>query len=133
MPKLAHLNRDAERVFRRILSLIPADRSYTKLDNASGAWMPLCVEYIDDARRFVSFAHYGTLNGDAMRDPEVIFWLDDAGKAVPVSYRNDYMGIDREYVVFEDGKPVRFTPSLQRDLKNFCNDWMENLCEQQGI
>lgn len=133
MPKLAHLNRDSHRIFQRILSHIPANRHATKLDNAPGAYMALCVEFIDDERRFVSFAHYGEQNGDAMRDPDVIFWIDDSGHAVPFAYRNDYMGIDREYVIFENGRPSRFAPSFQRDLKNFCNTWMENLRDQQGI
>ena len=133
MPTLAHLNRDAERVFKRILSLIPSGHNAAKLDNAPGAYMALCVEFIDDSRRFVSFAHYGKQHGDAMRDPEVLFWLDNEEKVVPFAYRNDFIGMDREYVTFRDGRPDRFVPRCQRDLKNVCNDWMETLREQQGI
>lgn len=134
MPKLAHLNRDAARIFNRILSHVPANRRSAKIDNYPGTYMPLCVEFLDEDRRFVSLAHYGKQNGDPMRDPEVIFWIDDtADVAVPYAYRNDYMGIDREYILFEDGRPVRYTPSHQRDLKNFCNGWLENLRVQQGL
>lgn len=133
MPKLAHLNRDATRIFSRILSHVPSNRISAKIDNYPDSYMALCVEFLDDTRRFVSLAHYGRQNGDAMRDPDVIFWIDDKGQIIPVSYRNDYMHISREYVTFEGGRPVRFAPAFQRDLKNFCNTWMENLRAQQGI
>lgn len=41
---------------------------HLRLEN--GGWMPLVVEVFTN---MVSVAHYGEMNGDAMRDPEIVF------------------------------------------------------------
>lgn len=39
---------------------------------------------------------YGTQHGDAMRDPEMVFWTNNLdGSWLPVSYRQDYLGLYR--------------------------------------
>lgn len=89
--------------------------------------MPLVVEVIDPGERFVSLAHYGEQNGDAMRDPEIVFWRDDSGAWCPISFRNDYAHVDREYVVFEKGRPVRWNQAAQRDVASFTRTWAQNI------
>ena len=93
--------------------------------------MALCVECIGPG--FYSLAHYGLQNGDPMRDPDVIVWRGPDENFYPVAFRNDYQGIDREYVEFEGGKPVRIAPRAQADLASFCGTWMQNLKRQQEI
>jgi len=42
----------------------------------SGGFMPLCIEAIGTGPRglpMISVAHYGEQNGDAMRDPDMVF------------------------------------------------------------
>lgn len=91
-------------------------------------FMRLCVERIDE--RQVSVCHYGEQNGDAMRDPDVVFWRGSDDLWYPISYRNDYLGEDRAYVEFEAGVPVRIHARMQRDCATFCATWVRNIGEQ---
>src|SRR5262249_36593835 len=53
-------------------------------------FMPLVVEAIGPGPRglpMVSVAHYYTQEGDAMRDPEMVFEVDAAGNFHPVSFQ----------------------------------------------
>ena len=123
-----------QRTKQILLSLIagldnPGDSR--KLDNAPGAFMALCVECIGP--RFYSLAHYGEQHGDAMRDPDVVFWIGPSGDAFPIAFRNNYAGVDREYVEFENGAPVRIAPKAQADLAAFCGTWLRNVKAQQGL
>ncbi len=67
---------------------------YLKIDNAP--FMELVIEALDESGPMglpaLSVAHYGTQNGDAMRDPEMCFELGLYGGAhlVPFYWRNDY-------------------------------------------
>src|SRR5207302_1837917 len=51
----------------------------------------------------------------------------------PVRYRQDNLGIDRELVEFERGKPVRLMRAAQADCARFCATWFRNIRQQQGI
>lgn len=66
------LDRKAAEIFRALLAL-----KTTKIDNSDGTYMPVHIELIGriDNYNFFSLAHYGQQNGDAMRDPEMLFAL----------------------------------------------------------
>lgn len=103
----------------------------------SGSFMPLSIEDIGpdgEGRRQISICHYGEMNGDLMRDPEMVFVFHDRGTDVlaePISYRNDYMGIDQEcYICDRDGKRIQVRPDLKTQFKAFAQMWFRNLHAQ---
>ena len=80
------LDRRAAEIFRSMLAL-----QTTKIDNSDGTYMPDHIELIGriDKYDFFSLAHYGQQNGDAMRDPEMLFALHkDTRQFIPYYYRN---------------------------------------------
>ncbi len=89
----------------------------------SSTFMPLVIERVGDT---VSVAHYGELNGDAMRDPEVVFRLKDWK---PANIQQDYLGSYREVFV-EMGGVEHYYPRLLRELESFAKTWAKNLREQ---
>jgi hypothetical protein len=126
------ISQKARAILSRLIAGLDNPGDAKKLDNAPGAYMALCVECI--APWFYSLAHYGEQNGDAMRDPDIVIWVHPtSGDAYPCSYRNDYAGVDREYVEFEGGIPARVAARAQADLASFCNTWLHNLAAQQGV
>jgi len=146
--ELAKLNKDASKIMEAILARIPKGEEAVKLDE-NEAYMPLCVERVDwwledvlqalpsdiKEKFAVSFCHYGKCNGDAMRDPEVVFLCykkDDSWRYVPATYRQDWLGINHAYIFERDGRIV-FDSRMQRSLKDFCNTWMQNLKYQQRL
>ena len=83
------LDRKAAEIFRALLAL-----QTTKIDNSDGTYMPVYIELIGriDNYNFFSLAHYGQQNGDAMRDPEMLFALHkETQQFIPYYYRNDYL------------------------------------------
>ena len=117
-------------IFRSMLAL-----QTTKIDNSDGAYMPVYLELIGriDKYDFFSLAHYGQQNGDAMRDPEMLFALHkDTRQFIPYYYRNDYCGIEENSVRWsEDG--IALNPRLQAEHTTFANQWLRNIAAQQGI
>jgi Domain of unknown function (DUF6908) len=111
--------------------------NYIRLENPP--YMRLVIEHIGEGPRglpAISVAHYYEQNGDAMRDPEIVFEVNpDAwktGEWTPVSYRQDNLDIYQEAVFLVDtGKPM-IRPKLLRDLKAFARQWDRNI-EQQGF
>ena len=100
-------------------------------------YMPLSVEEIGidgEGHRLVSLCHYGEQNGDLMRDPDLVFMCQDTPHgfiAEPVSFRNDYVGLDQEvYRYDESGTRTHLDTKLKRDLKEFALIWFTNLNEQ---
>jgi hypothetical protein len=99
----------------------------------SPGYMKLCIEAIGPGPRGlpqVSIAHYGEQNGDAMRDPDMVFEIDAAGAWHPVSFRNDYVGLCNEAVWQEDAGRVLTIPSMIRELNSFARIWDTNIREQ---
>jgi len=107
----------------------------TKIDNSDGTYMPVHIELIGriDKYDFFSLAHYGQQNGDAMRDPEMLFALhNETRQFIPYYYRNDYCGIEQNSVRWsEDG--IALNPHLQASHTTFANQWLRNIAAQQGI
>jgi hypothetical protein len=95
-------------------------------------FMRLVIEHVGTGPRggeLISVAHYGEQNGDAMRDPEIVFEVA-AGQWQPVSIQQDYVGVYREAVfVGEDGK-VYVRPAEVRDIQAFSRIWDRNLKHQ---
>lgn len=105
----------------------------------SGSYMPLCIEWIGKGPRgydLVSVCHYGEQNGDAMRDPDMTFevWPSCPGSLdlnwAPVTYRNDYCGIEQEAVWVTEAGVKMICPKLVRELLAFARTWDRNLAEQ---
>ena len=103
----------------------------------SEGYMPLSIEDIGhspDGFRQISLCHYGEQNGDLMRDPEIVFTLQDIEGftiAEPVSFQNDYMGVFQEVYRYNgEGKRMGFNPRLKRELVSFCLTWFNNLKHQ---
>jgi hypothetical protein len=90
-------------------------------------YMPLVIERLEGLP-IISLTHYGTQNGDLMRDPECCF-LIAGSTAQAVYFRNDYAGIEHATVGGHFGDvPVK--PDLQKDLQSFVSMWWTNLREQ---
>jgi len=95
---------------------------HLKIENSP--WMPLVIERHGDE---FSIAHYGELNGDAIRDPELTFRPD----WTPTSITQDPVGRYAEVFPIVDGQQM-VRPALLRELKSFANLWARNL-QAQGF
>jgi hypothetical protein len=135
------LSKEAELIFRVAMARCGTGSGAScKIDQAPGRYIALCVEqigsvdYCGTVFPLWSFAHYGEQNGDAMRDPDVV--MMDAGLQglFPVSWQNDYVGMDDDCLVYDDsGRATGYRVKTQADLAAFCGMWAGNLREQQGL
>ena len=124
------LDRKAAGIFRALLAL-----QTTKIDNSDGTYMPVHIELNDRTENYhhFSLAHYGQQNGDAMRDPEMLFALHkDSQQFIPYYYRNDYCGIEQYSVKWTD-EGVLLNRRLQAEHTTFANQWLRNIAAQQHI
>ena len=83
------LNEKASQIFSALLAC-----NQSVIDNSK--FMPVYINLIRTVNEFkeISIAHYGSQNGDLMRDPEMVIIYDTkTGDYIPSYYRNDYMGI----------------------------------------
>lgn len=132
------LSKRAEAVFRAAMAECSISGS-CKLNLRPGTFMALCVERIGEVNYggavlpLWSFAHYGEQNGDLMRDPDVVMMDSGAAGLYPMSFRNDYLGVDNESLVYEDGKVSGCRLKMQGSITSFCVTWAGNLKEQQGL
>ena len=96
-----------------------------RLSIRNAPWMPLHIEAIGSGptgKQAWAVSHYGKLNDDLMRDPEICFEMRD-GAMVPFSFRNDYAGVDID---------VRDSAarSLTAGIADFARMWSENIYDQ---
>lgn len=100
----------------------------------SCGYMPLAVEnlgYTFHGRKVYSITHYGEMNGDLMRDPDMTIAVDyQAGTVEPLTYQNDYMGRYSEVYITEGGREM-YRPRLRIDLDQFLWQWLKNIGEQE--
>lgn len=139
---MKELSKPAQKVFAAAIDKLGKEQ-HVKIDNKPGNYMPLVVELIgathfegsDTKFRVYSFAHYGEQNGDAMRDPDVtMLRCPTTGNLYPITWRNDYVGIDNDTLVYNDaGAVTGVREKGQKDIAAFCTMWAVNLCEQQGL
>jgi len=101
--------------------------------------MPLSIEWIGEGprgNRMISVMHTYTQNGDMMRDPDVeieCVWdePDNRWRFLPVSYRQDGLGIFHEHVKpGEDSRGFLINRKGVQDLCGFCYKWSANLNHQ---
>lgn len=121
------INKKAQKVLEKLIAAM--NEGYAKIDNTSGAFMPVIVEQVGN--NTVSVAHYYKQNGDLIPDPEMIFWKGDDGKFYPTYFKN-FFG-EQESLFFENGKPSGIRYGLQHDHATFAGQWLSNIKAQQGI
>lgn len=75
--------------------LEPGD--HRRFGDGKNGFMPLSVECVDHSSHglITSLAHYAVLNGDLMCDPKMTFLLRTHRQVFPLTYRNDYVGVDQ--------------------------------------
>lgn len=103
-------------------------------------WMPLDIEEIGIRRpcgiRSISVAHYGRMNGDTMRDPEMLFEMELRGGLYvlsPYYWRNDYVGVE-QYSSFRDREGnLVFFAGLKFRHEEFAAEWDANLRSQRFL
>lgn len=118
-------------ILDKCLQGIPSP-GYRKIDNTNGVYMPLSVERLSDSR--VSIAHYVYMNGDAVPDPDMEFWISPEGDYYPIGLQLRSGTYTRAITKFDDrGKPVDFIYGTQRCLAAFANMWLNNIKEQQRL
>lgn len=101
----------------------------------SEGYMPLVFEFLHyndyKGRPVFSIAHYTTQNGDAMRDPEMTFSVDQAsGTIEPMTFQNDFMGMYQEVYRQNETGTWFYSQRLRIDLDEFLWTWLKNIKEQ---
>jgi len=88
----------------------------------------------------VSMAHYGEMNGDLMRDPDVVFKVYQMGNDIQgnpivhvrmVSYRNDYVGVFQESMKYGENGEILVSKKLQKEQKSFLLQFIRNVKAQK--
>ena len=133
MRTIKPLSPSALSVFRVLTEGIAQIGDHRKFDNGGSGIMPAVVEAVGTTPQgalIISVAHYYEQNGDLMADPEITFVVARDDYVFPISYKQDGLGIDREYVRWE-GERVFWNLKAQNDLASFCTNWMRNIKEQQ--
>lgn len=102
-----------------------------KIDRSTG-FMPVHVECLrrSGLGLVYSVAHYYEQNGDLVPDPDVVF-VHAAGGWTPISFQNSLAY--RIAIHFHDDGTIDVDEKEQADLVHFCNTWMKNIREQQGL
>ena len=134
------LNKRATRTFLRLVDGLHDLGDSKTVDNANGAFMSVHVELIarpqmDGSVRenvfIVSVAHYYEQNGDLVADPDVTFLLTAERQVYPLTFEQG--GLVHQVTARFSGGQLQFNQKAQKDLASFCNQWMRNIAEQQGI
>jgi hypothetical protein len=100
-------------------------------------WMSLDIEDIEtsgpNGLPTISVAHYGQQNGDAMRDPEMLFEMRRKPSGIeffPYYWRNDYLGIEQYSECRDDQQKLFTLAELKRRHEQFARLWDKNLRAQ---
>jgi hypothetical protein len=82
----------------------------------------------------VSVAHYGEQNGDAMRDPEMLFEvIEEVGREPefwPFYFRNDYSAVEQWSRRRDEAGNLHCLPKRTHDFEQFATMWDRNLRDQ---
>lgn len=80
-------------------------------------YMDLTVEtWLQNGNAVVSMCHYGEMNGDLMKDPDILFMVNKSGDIEYKEFQNDYTG---------------FYSEDHKEIKDFMeNTWINNLIMQ---
>lgn len=114
----------AAKTFCSIVSGLCEPGDNRRIGDGSNGYMPLSVECIEICSRglMYSLAHYSEQNGDLMRDPEMTFLHNKDGEILPLSYRNDFVGVDQIAVALLEDSGWKVNEKLN-----------ENLCSSRQI
>lgn len=132
------INKEAQKVMDKLIEGLGPENRHRRIDNGGSGFMAVVVEDIGDCKigpatgATYSVAHYYTQNGDAMRDPEMVFFKAPDGCYYPTMYRQDGLDIYQESVFEENGKTM-IQPRVQKDQAVFAGIWMRNIKRQQGL
>ena len=129
------LNKKAAALFAACVADLMKPGESRRIGDAASGFMPLDVECIGtwQSCRVVSLAHYAEQNGDPMRDPEITFLVGPKGDVFPLTYRNDFVGVDQVAAEPNDEGGWNYHKKLQQDLVYFAQDWLRNIAAQQGL
>jgi hypothetical protein len=136
---MQRLSERATKIFAALVAGIPV-RDARKLDKARG-FMAVSVDHLYrcGAGSLYAVAHRYEVNGDLVPDPDVEFYVvADASQPVgiavyPTGIDHGPLGYHR-YVHFDsEGAPGRVSRRGQASLATFCDGWMSNIAEQQGM
>ena len=127
------INQNARKVMDKLTKDM-GEHGHKKFGADGDTYMPVVVERLNNQGEMLVFsvAHYGKQNGDAMRDPEMVF-AKCGEDYYPTYFRNDYMGLEQESLWIEDGKFKSVIPKLQTEQATFAGKWMSNINEQQAL
>ena len=126
-----------ERMIKEHGGLAAVQANYLSIENPP--YMRLVVEIVGtifpNGICEVSVAHYGTQNGDAMKDPEVTFFVtpqpDGAWQWHPLTFTNDYVNVYQVAAEYDNFGQLRVrNAKLVLDLTGFTEMWDRNLKEQ---
>lgn len=112
------MSKESIKIFDRITAKLREVGKVNCGKLTADGYMPLSVENLSELYNQPgtwSLCHYGKMNGDLMRDPEMVFIRDDQGLR-PIYFRNDYMG-------YEDSTP-------NTGMYDFARIWLKNIKEQ---
>ena len=100
-------------------------------------WMPLDIEEIGisgpNGLPTISVAHYGQQNGDAMRDPEMLFEMRREPSGIELSayyWRNDYLGIEQYSSYRDEAGRLVVHPAMKQQHQTLASMWDRNLRSQ---
>lgn len=115
------------------LKTVEDNNGYAKF-NAEG-FMDLTIEKTweqdHEGNPVYSICHYGEQNGDLMRDPEMTVGVNwNEGTILPLTFRNDYMGMLLENFVYRHGELYGYRKHWLHDSDNFLSTWLDNIKEQ---
>jgi len=134
---LKPLNRIAENIFKKIIDGVNGDAA-KYIGEKGKAFMQVVVEQIyheNEYGKVYSIGHYYQQMGDRMSDPEMTFLVNDAdGRVYPLSFeQHGGLAMSQYSAVFEDGKFKGKYKKMNNDHKNFANQWMKNIEDQQKL
>jgi len=113
-------------------------------------YMTLSIERLAEGVRIAkynngyvySLAHYYTLNGDLMSDPEMTFIVvtgedgissPETVKVIPCSFTQSDMGVYEESVRFSSETAAEYDTEMQTDHTEFANVWLTNIQDQRFL
>ncbi len=82
------INKTAQKIFDKLVALIPKGETAVKVDNTDGTFMAVHVEKLHSSHLgdVYSVAHYFVQMGDMCCDPDMTFVVGYDGRAYPLSF-----------------------------------------------
>lgn len=128
------LSKQATGIFKKLTDGLKKPGDSKKIDNAQGLFMAVHVDFLWESKqgRIYSLSHYYEQNGDLMRDPDMEF-LDTGEAILPMTYRQDGLGIHQTALLIGEDEQLRVNIKLQKQITTFANQWMKNIKDQQEL